>query len=79
MLTTKNDEFLNTEIESDWYSKFPKDFTKFDLSLIFNIIVIYLSIKFIDNLFRNLFSLKKKSGIYQILYVNHWNIFFKSE
>lgn len=30
MLTTKNDEFLNTEIESDWYSKFPKDFTKFD-------------------------------------------------
>lgn len=60
MLTTKNDEFLNTEIESDWYSKFPKDFTKFDLSLIFNIIVIYLSIKFIDNLFRNLFSLKKK-------------------
>ena len=79
MLTTKNDEFLNTEIESDWYSKFPKDFTKFDLSLIFNIIVIYLSIKFVDSLFRNLFSLKKKSGIYQILYVNHWNIFFKSE
>ena len=59
MFTTKNDEFSNTEIENDWYSKFPKDFAMFDLSLIFNIIVIYLSIKFVDSLFRNLFSLKK--------------------